>query len=148
MGSSIPGGAFVLFCSCGCATWFAHFQMVVDLHSPTMHIPKRNFSGWKPLPLPGTRFMLDRMSQYFRFRNPWFLSQAGRPGKAQLGKSGRNLAPGCWESCLEWPGSRLFRNHKFHRIKLNAKFFRFGIKHFKYRAMLGQIFPYTRTHSV
>ncbi|KRY02593.1 hypothetical protein T12_6183 [Trichinella patagoniensis] len=40
-----------------------------------------------------------------------FLSQAGRPAEAQLGKSGRNNpAPGCWESCLELPGSRLFRN--------------------------------------
>ncbi|XP_003382003.1 conserved hypothetical protein [Trichinella spiralis] len=37
--------------------------------------------------------------------------QAGRPAEAQLGKSGRNNpAPGCWESCLELPGSRLFRN--------------------------------------
>ncbi|KRZ73022.1 hypothetical protein T10_9149 [Trichinella papuae] len=53
------------------------------------------------------------MSQHLRFRNPRFLSQAGRPAKAHLGKSGRsNLAPVCWESCLEWPGSRLFRNHK------------------------------------
>ncbi|KRX39380.1 hypothetical protein T05_13731 [Trichinella murrelli] len=39
--------------------------------------------------------------------------QAGRPAEAQLGKSGRNNpAPGCWGSCLELPGSRLFRNHK------------------------------------
>ncbi|XP_003367574.1 conserved hypothetical protein, partial [Trichinella spiralis] len=39
------------------------------------------------------------------------LSQAGRPAEAQLGKSGRNNpAPGCWESCHELPGSRLFRN--------------------------------------
>ncbi|KRY15662.1 hypothetical protein T03_4450 [Trichinella britovi] len=38
-------------------------------------------------------------------------SQAGRPAEAQLGKSGRNNpAPGCWESCLELPVSRLFRN--------------------------------------
>ncbi|KRZ13059.1 hypothetical protein T11_16016 [Trichinella zimbabwensis] len=42
-----------------------------------------------------------------------FLSQAGRPAEAQLVKSGRsNLAPRCLESCLEWPASRLFRNHK------------------------------------
>ncbi|KRZ65290.1 hypothetical protein T10_6209 [Trichinella papuae] len=40
-----------------------------------------------------------------------FLSQADRPAEAQLGKSGiSNLVPGCLESCLEWPGSRLFRN--------------------------------------
>ncbi|KRY85043.1 hypothetical protein T4D_2943 [Trichinella pseudospiralis] len=105
MGSSIPGGAFVLFCSCGCATWFAHFQMVVDLHSPTMHIPKRNFSGWKPLPLElleqGLCLTGCPNISDFETRGYKFLSQAGRPGKAQLGKSGRNLAPGCWESCLE-----------------------------------------------
>ncbi|KRY97421.1 hypothetical protein T11_6098 [Trichinella zimbabwensis] len=65
-----------------------------------------------------------------------FLSQAGRPAEAQLGKSGRsNLAPRCWASCLEWPASRLFRNHKFRRIKLDAKFFRFGMEHFNYPAM-------------
>ncbi|XP_003381478.1 hypothetical protein Tsp_07152 [Trichinella spiralis] len=57
----------------------------------------------------GTRFPLDPTPQHLRFRNPRFLSQAGRPAEARLGKSGRNnLASGCWESCLEWPGSRLF----------------------------------------
>ncbi|KRY81118.1 hypothetical protein T4D_13414 [Trichinella pseudospiralis] len=80
-----------------------------------------------------TRLPLDPTSQHLRFRNPrvqgllaeilfflfpdyeynQFLSQAGRPAEAQLGKSGRNnLAPGCWESCLELLSLRLFKNHK------------------------------------
>ncbi|KRZ69675.1 hypothetical protein T10_12726 [Trichinella papuae] len=86
-------GAYVLFCSCGCA----NLPDGCWSKSHTMNIPKRNFSGRKPLPLEYNQF----------------LSQAGRPAEAQLGKSGRsNLAPECWESCLEWPASRLFRNHK------------------------------------
>ncbi|KRY74259.1 hypothetical protein T4A_10533 [Trichinella pseudospiralis] len=60
-----------------------------------------------------TKLPLDPTSQHLRFRNPRFLSQAGRPAEAQLGKSGRNnLAPGCWESCLELLSLRLFKNHK------------------------------------
>ncbi|KRX97956.1 hypothetical protein T4E_9563 [Trichinella pseudospiralis] len=63
------------------------FQMVFGSHKHTMNIPKRNFSGWKPLPL-------EILEQGFH--------QASRPAEIQLGKSGRNnLAPGCWESCLE-----------------------------------------------
>ncbi|KRY91537.1 hypothetical protein T4D_8085 [Trichinella pseudospiralis] len=36
----------------------------------------------------------------------------GRPAEAHAKVEERNLAPKCWKSCFEWPGSRLFRNHK------------------------------------
>ncbi|KRZ13040.1 hypothetical protein T11_2167 [Trichinella zimbabwensis] len=118
-----------------------------------MNIPKRNFSGWKPLLKLGcsteTGLPLDPTSQHLRFRNPreynQFLSQAGRPAEAQLGKSGRsNLAPdvgkvvlngrhqGCFEitnfagsswtpssSALEWSTSiiRLYVGRSYLTVK-------------------------------
>ncbi|KRY76084.1 hypothetical protein T4A_3123 [Trichinella pseudospiralis] len=49
----------------------------------------------------------------FKISKPADTSQTGRPAEAQLGKSRRNnLAPGCWESCLELLSLRLFKNHK------------------------------------
>ncbi|KRY82932.1 hypothetical protein T4B_10017 [Trichinella pseudospiralis] len=57
----------------------------------------------------------DRLSHFmkFSFLKKVILSQACQPPEAQLGKSvRRNLAPGCWESCLLLPGSTLFRNRK------------------------------------
>ncbi|KRZ80119.1 hypothetical protein T10_12181 [Trichinella papuae] len=36
--------------------------------------------------------------------------------------------------------------NKFRRIKLDAKFFRFGMQHFKYPAIRGQIFPYNSSN--
>ncbi|KRZ89050.1 hypothetical protein T08_156 [Trichinella sp. T8] len=84
--------------------------MVVGPHRHTMNVPKWNCSSWKPLPLEVLEqgFQLTRRPNIYDFETR---GQAGRPAEAQLGKSGRNNpAPGCWESCLELPGSRLFRN--------------------------------------
>ncbi|KRY45217.1 hypothetical protein T03_8281 [Trichinella britovi] len=84
--------------------------MVVGPHRHTMNVPKLNFCGRKPLLLEILEqgFQLTRRPNIYDFETP---GQAGRPAEAQLGKSGRNNpAPGCWESCLELPGSRLFRN--------------------------------------
>ncbi|KRX38100.1 hypothetical protein T05_11287 [Trichinella murrelli] len=71
-----------------------------------------------------------------------FLCQAGRPAKAQLCKSGRNNpAPGCWESCLELPGSRLFRNRtQILPVQVERQN---GV--LKYSAIRGQIFPNSQT---
>ncbi|KRY26726.1 hypothetical protein T01_14736 [Trichinella spiralis] len=66
-----------------------------------MDIPKRNFSGRKPLPLEILEqgFQLTRRPNIYDFETR---GQAGRPAEAQLDKSGRsNLALRCWESFLE-----------------------------------------------
>ncbi|KRZ65546.1 hypothetical protein T10_6087 [Trichinella papuae] len=73
--------------------------------------------------------------------------KASSPGEAQLGKSGKsNPVPrfgkvalnGRYQGCFEI-------TNKFRRIKLDAKFFRFGMEHFKYPAIRGQIFPNSQT---
>ncbi|KRZ81158.1 hypothetical protein T08_13900 [Trichinella sp. T8] len=74
----------------------------------TMNVPKLSFCGRKPLLLEILEqgFQLTRRPNIYDFETSGykFLSQAGRPAEAQLGKSGRNNpAPGCWESCLEKP---------------------------------------------
>ncbi|KRZ00719.1 hypothetical protein T11_4223 [Trichinella zimbabwensis] len=67
-----------------------------------------------------------------------FLSQAGRPAEAQLGKSERKTAlhPGVPKVALNGRDQGCFEiTNKFRRIKLDAKFFRFGMEHFKYPAI-------------
>ncbi|KRZ39262.1 hypothetical protein T4C_7657 [Trichinella pseudospiralis] len=49
---------------------------------------------------------------------------------------------GIWKVALNIRYLGCFKiTNKFRRIKLYAKFFRFGMEHFKYPALRGQIFP-------
>ncbi|KRX78989.1 hypothetical protein T06_16466 [Trichinella sp. T6] len=56
------------------------------------------------------------------------------------------LHPGVGKVALNCQDQGCFEiAHKFRRFKLNAKFFRFRMEHFKYPAIRGQIFPNSQT---
>ncbi|KRY24702.1 hypothetical protein T01_11423 [Trichinella spiralis] len=113
--------------------------MVVGPHRHTMNVPKRNFSGRKPLLLEILEqgFHLTRRPNIYDFetRGYKFLNQACRPAEAQL-------VLGCWESCLELPGSRLFRNRKqITPDQLRRQVLPLWNVVLKYSPIRGQIFP-------
>ncbi|KRZ05512.1 hypothetical protein T11_12128 [Trichinella zimbabwensis] len=66
-----------------------------------------------------------------------FLSKASSPAEAQFGKSGNsNPVPGFGKVALNGQDQGCFEiTNKFRRIKLDAKFFRFGMEHLKYPAI-------------
>ncbi|KRY45378.1 hypothetical protein T03_1164 [Trichinella britovi] len=56
------------------------------------------------------------------------------------------LHPGVGKVALNGRDQGYFEiTNKFCRIKLDAHFFRFGMEHFKYPAIRGQIFPNSQT---
>ncbi|KRZ75607.1 hypothetical protein T10_11824 [Trichinella papuae] len=117
----------VLTCS------FVH--AAVGPHSHTMNIPKRNFSGWKPLPLVV-------LKQGFQLTRP---KPADLPKHSLAKVEEATLHPGVGKVALNGRDQGCFEiTNKFSRIKLDAKFFRFGMQHFKYPVIRGQIFPYTQ----
>ncbi|KRX45661.1 hypothetical protein T05_1375 [Trichinella murrelli] len=135
--------AFVLFLSCGCAN--LPFHIVVNPHRHTMNIPKRNFIGRKPLPLevPEQGFQLIRRPNIYDFKTRGSYAKPADLPKHSLAKVeeatlhsdiGKVALNSRDQVCFEIP-------KKFRRIKLGAKFFRFGKEHFKYPAIHGQIFP-------
>ncbi|KRY09372.1 hypothetical protein T12_7775 [Trichinella patagoniensis] len=99
------------------------------------YIAKRNFCGRKlpPAGSTGTRLPFDPTSQHLRFRNP---QVQGSPAKM--------LMPSAKPADLSKHSLAKVEEGTF-QIKFDAKFFRFGMEHFKYPAIRGQIFPNSQT---
>ncbi|KRZ92289.1 hypothetical protein T08_2931 [Trichinella sp. T8] len=137
-----------LWCVLSCS--FCHavvptFHIVVNPHRHTMNVPKRNFIGRKPLPLevPEQGFQLIRRPNIYDFKTRGSYAKPADLPKHSLAKVeeatlhsdiGKVALNSRDQVCFEIP-------KKFRRIKLGAKFFRFGKEHFKYPAIHGQIFP-------
>ncbi|KRY56562.1 hypothetical protein T03_7724 [Trichinella britovi] len=105
----IPGRAFVLFCSCECATNLPDSCWSVQPH----------YGHFKAEVTPGGNTLIKtpfHFTQHFSFRNR---REQSSPAKILMPSSFppffllRHYSYNqCWDSCLEWSGLRLFRNYK------------------------------------
>ncbi|KRZ01579.1 hypothetical protein T11_1266, partial [Trichinella zimbabwensis] len=83
-----------------------------------------------------TRLPLDPTSQHLRFRNPRVQAKPADLPKHSLAKvEEETLHPGDGKVALNGRDQGCFEiTNKFRRMKLDAKFFRFGMEHLKHPA--------------
>ncbi|KRZ66226.1 hypothetical protein T10_5406 [Trichinella papuae] len=138
---SIPVSAFVLFCSCGCANVPDGCRLARPYNGHSKWLEATSDRNTR------TVYPLHPTSQHLRFRNPRVQAKPADLLKHSLAKvKETTLHPGVGKVALNGRDQGCFEiTNKFRRIKLDAKFFRYGMEHFKYPAIRGQIFPNSQT---
>ncbi|KRY33188.1 hypothetical protein T01_13372 [Trichinella spiralis] len=127
------------------------FQMVVGPQSHTMDIPKRNFT--KPADLP--KHSLEKVEEATLHPGVWIYSERIVRDRlimrrARVDRNNYDIRLSVYENqivvALIGRDQGCFEiTNKFRRSKLDAKFFRFGMEHFKYPAIRAQIFLNSQT---